>query len=131
LTKESQPIFEQELSPAEVQGFQRLIEMEAVHNELGANLSAYRDQIIKQKNELVKHVAKRYGIANPVHAIYDPWSKKIVSIFHPNLAAHRIEKRPYAFRMVAFEQIQSAIRMLTDVFRATDPAREVLHEQRP
>lgn len=113
-------IFERDLTPDEIKAFEKIAQMEAVHNELGAALSLYKEQIITTRNKFVQAICRKYSIEKPRDASYDPVSKKVVSVFHPNLKGHKIiSMSGNALGQVASELIHSAITKLGEVYLAT------------
>jgi len=113
-------VFEYDLSKHEIAMFEKLLEMEAVHNEIAINLSAYKDSIMDLRNKFVIGITTKYGIEKPSLVTYDPLTRKIVSAFHPNVKANKIVGRPYAFKKVASEIMISAIKQLTEIFGAME-----------
>jgi len=107
------------LTADEVAMFERLRQMEGVHNEIAFNLSRYKESILNTRNEFVVRLAKKYGIENPSQVTYDPISQSVRSIFHPELKGHKIEARPYAFTRVASDLMLDAIKKLGEIWKAT------------
>lgn len=108
-------IFEHKLTPEEIEIFDRIQSMEDVHNALGEVLSAYRESILTFRNDFVKKLQVKYKIERPALVQFDPTTKSIVSVFHPNQKAHIIVNKQDAFRNVAFKHVQGAIKDLTDM----------------
>ena len=112
-------LFEIELTPDEVTGFEKLREMEAIHNEVAGFLGVFMDQIMKERNRHVKHISSKYRIKNPSQMTFDPFRRMIVSIFDPRLQGHKIEDRSASFRQVAQDKMMGIVKELTDLFKAT------------
>lgn len=110
--------FEFEVTEEEKRLFEKIERMEAVHNELGANLGEYKDNIMEFRNEFVKRLVKKYKIQNPSHMQYDSISGKIVSIFNENAISRKIIHRPHAFKMLASSRIMATIKELSDIYDA-------------
>lgn len=107
------------LTDDEVAMFEKIRSMEAVHNELGYKLGAYKDHIVETRNMFVAGLTRKYNIEKPSLMTYDPFRQKLVSVFHPDLKAHRIVNRPHAFTQLASEVIMDAIKKLGEYWKAT------------
>jgi len=121
---EKEPVFEYPLNEKELKIWEKIEKMQAVHNELGANLSAYKDSIIEYRNAFCNELQKKYKIEKPSLMRIDPIKRRIVSIFHPGASAHTIVDRPHAFKRVAFDCIRSSIRQLSDIYTAIEKGGE-------
>ena len=105
------------LSADEVMMFEKIAMMEAVHNELGSNLSAYKDSIVEFRNQFVSSLAAKHRWERPGQLTFDPIKKRVVSVFHPELKGHKIEARPYAFKDIASVLTRDLIKKLMDVLK--------------
>lgn len=106
-----------DLTSDEVQLFENILRMEAIHNALALNLSQYRESIIKLRNEYVSRLTKKYQLDRPVDYTYDPVRKKLVSVFDPDAQAHKIIKRPDAFADLASQIVRDAVKRLDDLYK--------------
>lgn len=123
MTKEDERLADQsgmaiELSADEVSMFEKIEKMQRIHNALGEFLGAYRDRITTLRNEFVQRITHRYNVEKPSLVTFDPISKKLVSIFHPNLKGIKIEHEASTFRRIASDSITGTIRTLTDFLNA-------------
>jgi hypothetical protein len=110
-------IFEQPLTKEEILMFEQLADKESIHNEMGALLGQYRDSIVETRNQFVAHLTSKYRVPDPRHTAYDPITQKLVSVFHPNLKAHKIVSRPHAFSQLASDLVLDAIKKLGDCLK--------------
>lgn len=110
-------IFEQTLTKDEIEMFERLAEKEKVHNELGKLLGQYRDSIVETRNQFVGILTSKYRVPDPRRTAYDPISQKLVSVFHPNLKAHKIVSSENAFADLASMLMWDAIKRLSDALK--------------
>lgn len=110
--------FSHGLTTEEVAMFEKIRMMEDVHNALGAQLAEYRDGIMRLRNDFVARLGNKYQFDQPERIAYDPVQQKIVSVFHPNLKAHKIIGRSNALDAVASSLIVNAIKEMTTVFEA-------------
>ena len=118
LESNTPPPLETNLTDDEVKMFEHIKAMEMVHNELGANLGAFKDSIMQTRNEFVKKVATKYKVENPNQVTYDPKSKKLISIFHQNMPFVKIKEKPAMFTQLASDMMFKAISTLTNLYKA-------------
>lgn len=119
---EDNPHFKTELTPGELGMFAKLERDQAVLNEIGSNLAAFRDGIVTSRNIFVQELCKKYGVKNPAKVTFDPKTKRLVSVFSAELAAVKIDRRPPAFEETAARLVLGAIRELTAIFKAAHEA---------
>jgi hypothetical protein len=105
------------LTDSEIVMFEHVRAMEMVHNELGHNLSMFKDQIMQSRNEFMGKLCVKYGIQKPNLMAYDPVSKQIISIFHKNMPFVRMKEKPPMFVTLASELVFQAIKTLTNAFK--------------
>jgi hypothetical protein len=105
------------ISDNEISMFERLRAMEMVHNELGHNLSLFKDQIMQTRNEFMKNLCIKHNILKPNLMTYDPVNKQLISIFHKNMPFVRIKEKPMMFTTLASELVFQAIKTLTNAFK--------------
>lgn len=111
-----QPVFEFKLSPKEIETWRDIQAMESTHNELGAALSAYRDSIMKYRNDFVGFLTKKYGLKNPAHVTIDPVTKSVISVFSPNLQARIITVKDQTFKQAAFNGMVGLIGQIKSLY---------------
>lgn len=111
--------FEQGLTQDEVKMFGKIASMEEVHNAIGKTLGDYKDQIVTIRNDFVARMSSKYRLQTPAEVAYDPLSQKIVSVFHPNLKAHKMVSSGNAFETVASEMTIDLLRALSKIHYAT------------
>jgi len=108
------------LTDGETAMFEHLSAMETVHNELGKNLSIFKDQIMQSRNEFVGKLCAKYRISKPNFVTYDPVTHSIVSIFGAKLHTVYGQKRPAMFIRLAQDLIFKAIETLTAFHKSTN-----------
>lgn len=105
------------LTDGEIAMFEHVRAMEMVHNELGHNLSMFKDQIMQSRNDFMVKLCAKYGIQKPNLMAYDPVGKQIISIFHKNMPFVRMKDKPPMFVSLASELMFQAIKTLTNAFK--------------
>jgi hypothetical protein len=105
------------IADSEIAMFEHIRAMETVHNELGHNLSLFKDQIVQSRNEYMVKLCEKYHILKPNMITYDPVGKQLISIFHNNMPFVRIKSKPPMFTTLASELIFQAIKTLTGAFK--------------
>lgn len=122
---EDSPHFAFDLTPGEIAMFAKIERNQAVLNILTASLGAYRDTIVKERNEFVSELCRKYKIENPAKVTFDARARRFVSIFSPDLIALKIDRRPRDFEQAATRLTLSAIRELLAIYKAAYEASEL------
>lgn len=115
---ENSPFFTCDLTPGELAMFDKIDREQAVHNALGAALGAYKDSIVKMRNEFTQELCRKYNIENPSKVTFDKRTRRFVSIFSADLMAVKIDRRPPSFDQAASQLTIGSIRELLAIYKA-------------
>lgn len=121
---EDSPHFSFDLTPGEVAMFAKIERNQAVLNTLTASLADYRDLIIKERNEFVTELCRKYKVQNPSKVTFDARTRRFVSVFAPDLVAVKIDRRPRDFEQAASRLTLASIRELLAIYKAAIEASE-------
>lgn len=111
-------VYEIPITENEIKNFERLLNMEAVHNEIAKSLNMFKESIMKSRNEYVQYICKKYQIDKPNFMSFDPFTKNIISTFHPNHQTRIMNQEPKEFIQLAGDMVFKLIQDLTTIHKA-------------